>query len=78
MTTNFCDYCKCIDCQTGYSHDSETKEVLGKLLHAKTKDNKYICDICYNYYDGCISATGDVCANKNCQHRPILITHFIE
>ncbi len=68
----FCDYCECDDCT--YGND--------RISHAKTSDNDWICDICYTY-DLCTS-TGPLrnkngpCKNKDCIHRPVLITKWID
>jgi hypothetical protein len=59
---NFCDYCTCTDCKNGKSY----------LSHAQTASGNWICDVCYTY-DLCPNGP---CADKNCSHRPKLISGF--
>jgi hypothetical protein len=64
----FCDFCSCEDCQFGRKN----------LTHAETSDYKYICDACY-YYDLCIDGgCAAPCQDKECQHRPKLISPFVK
>lgn len=68
----FCDFCDCADCQGGREG----------LTHAATADGRWICDVCYTY-DLCTGANKQVpraphpCADKNCAHRPRLISAFV-
>ena len=61
----FCDYCKCDDCRFGTN----------LIRHAQTKDNSWICDICY-WYECCIDIIGKPCDKKDCEHRPELISEW--
>lgn len=71
MSNNFCDFCSCDDCKYGNS--------IYVLHHAKTQDNKWICDICFEY-DLCTSGpnrnSNGPCKEKNCDHRPKLISDW--
>lgn len=69
---NFCDYCSCDTCKNGEYY----------LAHARTVDGKYICDVCY-WFDICRREPftrkrhqGEPCENKNCEHRPKLISKW--
>jgi hypothetical protein len=66
----FCDNCKCLDCQHGTKY----------LSHAQTSNNDWICDVCYTY-DLCTSGPNrnpnGPCDEKNCSHRPTLISDWI-
>ena len=71
MMNNFCDYCSCDDCKYGSYF----------ISHAKTLDGKQICDVCYTY-DLCTSGpnrnSNGPCKEKNCIHRPKLISDWIK
>ena len=62
----FCDFCECEDCRLG------TED----LYHSKTVDNKYICDICYNY--SCCTNKQDIpcTCQGTCKYRPEIIGGF--
>jgi len=68
----FCDFCPCLDCQIG-GHG---------LYHAKTSDDLWICDVCYDY-DECIKVFKSLgirrgpCENE-CSHRPKIIGEWSE
>ncbi len=57
----FCDYCDCDQCKFG-------TQVI-ELYHAKTKDDKWICNICYEFY----KCPNGPCESFNCEHRPVII-----
>ena len=67
----YCDFCTCDDCQNGND----------RLTHAETDSNQWICDICY-CYSVCIDAKRNQpindgpCKDKNCHHRPKLVSEF--
>lgn len=63
----FCDYCDCRQCRTGIS--------LMPLHHAKTVHGDWICEVCY-LYDECAQHGINPCENKDCIHRPRLISDF--
>jgi hypothetical protein len=71
MLNNFCDYCSCDNCKFGPK--------IGNTCHAKTKENKWICDCCF-YYDVCTSGpnrnANGPCRQINCIHRPELISDW--
>lgn len=69
---NYCDYCDCEDCVKGTKY----------IFHAQTSDGRWICDVCYTY-DSCIRAKRKnneearlPCDDKNCIHRPVLISDW--
>jgi hypothetical protein len=68
----FCDFCDCESCLGGRED----------LTHAATADGRWICDVCYDY-DLCTGANRHVqrahspCEDKNCAHRPRLISAFV-
>lgn len=66
----YCDFCTCRDCQFGTKY----------LSHAQTSDGRWICDVCYTY-DLCTSGPtrnkNGPCEDKNCHHRPKLITGWM-
>ena len=68
---NFCDFCDCDDCKYGNGIVSTN--------HAQTSDGRWICDICYTY-DMCTSGPNrnpkGPCDNKNCEHRPKIISSW--
>lgn len=61
----FCDFCKCEDCQAGTPY----------LQHAQCEDGRWICDTCYNY-ELCIEAVRDICKEKDCGHRPKIVSDW--
>lgn len=68
----FCDYCKCKNCQEGCDW----------LSHAQTDNGTWICDVCYAY-DLCMSPGSNrnwkgPCDNKDCEHRPKIISKWIK
>ena len=72
--TFFCSFCSCEQCKTG-----DTGIAGFKVTHAQTEDGRWICEVCYTY-DVCIDAqrakgkvTGP-CENKDCEHRPKIVT----
>lgn len=62
----FCDYCTCSDCKSGAPW----------LVHAQTESGKWICDVCFNY-ECCLRAGYNPC-DKQCSHRPKLISEWIK
>lgn len=66
----FCDFCECEDCKNGRKY----------LKHAQTKNNSWICDVCY-LYDVCTNGPNrnwnGPCKDKNCEHRPKLISNWL-
>lgn len=69
----YCDFCDCEDCQNGTSY----------LFHAQTSDGRWICDVCYSY-DECINQQRKIsgthngpCENRNCEHRPSIVSEWI-
>lgn len=68
MMNKFCDFCSCKDHSTS-------------SYHAKTSDNKLICDICFEY-DVCTSGpnrnSNSPCDDMDCIHRPKLISDWIK
>lgn len=69
---NFCDFCSCEDCITG--------DCKHEIFHAKTSDDKFICDVCYTY-DVCTSGSNrslnGPCEDKECIHRPKIISEWL-
>jgi hypothetical protein len=63
----FCDYCSCSACLS--CNDDN-------LTHAETEDGRFICHTCFTYNRECIKEIGEPCSNKNCHHRPVLISGF--
>ena len=67
----YCDFCKCSDCQNGTPY----------IVHAQTSDNRWICDVCYDY-EICQKFEErkglGPCDDKNCVHRPKLISEWIK
>ena len=68
----FCDYCDCEGCQFG-----------DKLsYHAQTAHGAWICHTCYTYdvctEDGPMRSRSGPCKEKDCPHRPMLITDWIK
>lgn len=68
---NFCDFCDCDECKFGADYDW--------FLHAQTNEpDKWICSTCYTY-DLCTSGPNRAnhpCENKECIHRPKLVTKW--
>lgn len=63
---NFCDFCSCESCKNGNKWTD----------NADTSDGRKICEICY-FYECCLNAgAGNPCENKNCEHRPKLISDW--
>ncbi len=76
----FCDYCTCEDCRTGWRLGLVGRDAA--MLHAQTEAGTWICDVCFTY-DLC-TATGPrrnpngPCDEERCEHRPALVTGWIE
>lgn len=66
----FCNYCTCEDCLTG---DASSWSDTYKLKHAQTDKGDWICDTCYAY-ECCVNAGVQPCEDKNCEHRPKLVS----
>jgi len=70
----FCDFCQCKDCKDGWDPKL-------KIHHAKTDNDRWICDVCY-LYDLCTSgpseerSTDGPCKDRNCKHRPRLVSKW--
>ncbi len=68
----FCDYCDCASCYNGSDG----------MFHAQTVHGSWICDICYLYdlctAKGLLRSFNGPCPNKDCPHRPTLITPWIK
>lgn len=71
MSKRYCQFCDCDDDEGNKRTD---------LSHAQMLDGNWICDICY-YYSICITAKEDPnpispCREKDCKHRPVLMTSW--
>jgi hypothetical protein len=74
----FCDFCKCSQCQTGY-----TGVPRFSVAHAQTACSRWICDVCFQY-DVCVHgqrAAGelvDPCEDMLCKHRPRIVSEWTD
>jgi hypothetical protein len=73
MSTPFCDFCSCEDCQNGSP----------RLQHARTADGRQICDVCWQYeacMDEQVRRTGshNGPCDDDCDHRPKLVTGWVD